>query len=158
MRQNTGDEYVKRRKETTDKLKSVRLMQIFVLSRSQPRILASPPRLRWMCCELQRMNNQNIRHSSKGKSTSLFSYTSSKSDAQTNARMLHGILVFYVIITYFSYPKIRFQNLVCPKCAQIPVFHRKMHAEKASKVKTSEALILLAERVGFEPTVAHHHT
>lgn len=34
----------------------------------------------------------------------------------------------------------------------------KNRTEKASKVKTLEALILLAERVGFEPTVAHHHT
>lgn len=32
--------------------------------------------------------------------------------------LLYGILVFYVIITYFSYPKIHVQNLVCPKCAQ----------------------------------------
>ena len=132
MRQNTGDEYVKRHKETTDKLKSVRLVQIFVLSRRHPRILASPPRLRWMCCELQRMNNQNIRHSSKGKSTSLSTYASSKSDAQTNARMLHGILVFYVITTNFNHLKIHVQNLVCPKCAQNPVFHPKMDTEKAS--------------------------
>ena len=55
-----------------------------------------------------------------------------KSDAQTNLRMLHGILVFYVIITYFSYPKIHVQNLVCPKCTQNPIFRPKMDTEKAS--------------------------
>ena len=49
-----------------------------------------------------------------------------------NARMLHGILVFYVIITYFSYPKIHVQNLVCPKCTQNPIFRPKMDTEKAS--------------------------
>ena len=30
--------------------------------------------------------------------------------------------------------------------------------KKSFQEKCSEALYLLAERVGFEPTVAHHHT
>ena len=34
----------------------------------------------------------------------------------------------------------------------------KNRTEKGFQAKCSEALILLAERVGFEPTVAHHHT
>ena len=65
-------------------------------------------------------DNQNIRHSSKGKSTSLFSYTSSKSDVQTNARMLHGILVFYVSSPHFEHHKIHVQNLVCPNSCFSP--------------------------------------
>ena len=62
-----------------------------------------------------------------------------------NARMLHGILVFYVIITYFSYPKIHVQNLVCPKCAQNRIFHQKMRAEKASW-KSPRSLIFQWQR------------
>ncbi len=34
----------------------------------------------------------------------------------------------------------------------------KTGTKKAPGGKSSGALILLAERVGFEPTVAHHHT
>ena len=68
-----------------------------------------------------------------------------KSDAQTNLRMLHGILVFYVIITYFSYPKIHVQNLVCPKCAQNRVFHLKIDTEKASW-KSPRSLIFQWQR------------
>ena len=71
-----------------------------------------------------------------------------------NARMLHGILVFYVIITYFSYPKIHVQNLVCPKsCFSPKNGDRKGFVEISTKPYFS-----MAERVRFEPTVAHHHT
>ena len=59
--------------------------------------------------------------------------------------MLYGILVFYVIITYFSYPKIHVQNLVCPKCAQHRVFHPKMETEKASW-KSPRSLIFQWQR------------
>ena len=68
-----------------------------------------------------------------------------KSDAQTNLRMLHGILVFYVSSPHFEHHKIHFQNLVCPKCAQIPVFHRKLCAEKASW-KSPRSLIFQWQR------------
>ena len=70
-----------------------------------------------------------------------------------NARMLHGILVFYVIISPTHTFKI--------SCAQnVPkiVFFTQKYAQKRLRGKLHEALILLAERVGFEPTVAHHHT
>ena len=76
------------------------------------------------------------------------SYTSCKalkSDAQMNARMLHGILVFYVSSPHFEHHKIHFQNLVCPKCTQIPVFHRKMRTEKASW-KSPRSLIFQWQR------------
>ena len=49
-----------------------------------------------------------------------------------NARMLHGILVFYVSSPHCEHHKIHFQNLVCPKCAQNRVFHPKIETEKAS--------------------------
>ena len=55
-----------------------------------------------------------------------------KSDAQTNLRMLHDILFFYVVVANFTVSKNEFKILVCPKCAQILVFHPKIRAEKAS--------------------------
>jgi len=55
--------------------------------------------------------------------------------------MLHGILVFYVIIISNTH----FQNLVCPKCAQNPVFHPKMDTEKASW-KSPRSLIFQWQR------------
>ena len=55
--------------------------------------------------------------------------------------MLHGSLVFYVIIISNTH----FQNLVCPKCAQNPVFHPKMDTEKASW-KSPRSLIFQWQR------------
>ena len=64
--------------------------------------------------------------------------------------MLHGILVFYVIIISNTH----FQNLVCPQsCFSPQNVHRKGFVEISTKPYFS-----MAERVGFEPTVAHHHT
>ena len=68
--------------------------------------------------------------------------------------MLHGILVFYVATIISRKPKSTFKI----SCAQNRVFHRKMRAEKASKEKPRKPYFSMAERVGFEPTVAHHHT
>ena len=68
-----------------------------------------------------------------------------KSDAQTNLRMLHGILVFYVVVANFTASKNEFKFLVCPKYAQNRVFHPKIRAEKASW-KSPRSLIFQWQR------------
>ena len=62
--------------------------------------------------------------------------------------MLHGILVFYVIITYFSYPKIHVKNLVCPKCAQIVFFTQKWR-QKRLRGNLHEALFFNGREGGI---------
>ena len=68
--------------------------------------------------------------------------------------LLYGIPVFYVAAIVSRKPKIHVQNLVCPKsCSSLKNGHRKGFVEISTKPYFS-----MAERVGFEPTVAHHHT
>ncbi|WP_314826445.1 hypothetical protein, partial [Selenomonas noxia] len=69
-----------------------------------------------------------------------------------NARMLHGILVL-CCNHRFTQAEIHVQNLVCPKsCFSPKNGYRKSFVEISTKLYFS-----MAERVGFEPTVAHHH-
>ena len=71
--------------------------------------------------------------------------------------MLHGILVFYVAAIVSRKPKSTFK-ISCAQNVPKSYFspknaHRKGFAEIPTKLYFS-----MAERVGFEPTVAHHHT
>ena len=68
--------------------------------------------------------------------------------------LLCGIPVFLRRSHRFTQAKIHVQNLVCPKsCFSLKNGHRKGFVEISTKPYFS-----MAERVGFEPTVAHHHT
>ena len=71
--------------------------------------------------------------------------------------MLHGILVFYVVTIVSCMPKSTFKISCAQNVPKIAFFTEKC-AQKRLRGNLHEALILLAERVGFEPTVAHHHT
>ena len=71
--------------------------------------------------------------------------------------MLHGILVFYVAAIVSRKPKSTFK-ISCAQNVPKIVFFTQKWRQKRPRGNLHEALILLAERVGFEPTVAHHHT
>ena len=92
--------------------------------------------------------SQSIWHSSKGKSASLSTYAASKSDAQRKARMLHGILVFYVAAIVSRKPKSTFK-ISCAQNVPKIVFFTQKWRQKRPRGNLHEALFFNGREGGI---------
>lgn len=71
--------------------------------------------------------------------------------------MLHGILVFYVAAIVSRKPKSTFK-ISCAQNVPKSYFSPENGDRKGFVEISTKPYFSMAERVGFEPTVAHHHT